>query len=191
MSNLNRPLQPNAGYILHTACPINKKLIFLSADDKAAITYHQNEARIFPSIEEVTLAGAELEQGNGAGWKASANGDYLHGDKVRVKLSSHHHLCKTLPSERDKLTSYNEGIVESTRWTNIDGKWLILAEITITIKTPGRGKNQKIRRVTCTQSVDIEHLLTAATIISIKANRVGKYKAPMQKKTKELKVTYK
>lgn len=180
----------NNGYILHTL-DSKGKIIFLSTDEMAAITYHQNEARIFSSIEAVTIAGAELEQNNGASWKASANGDYLHGDKVRIKLATFHHICKSLPSEREKLTAYNEGIVESTRWTNIDGHWLILAEITITIKTPGRSKNQKIRRVTCTQSVDIPHLLTAATIISLKANRAGKYKAPMQKKTKELKVTYK
>lgn len=161
----------SAGYILHTICPSTKKTIFLAADEMNAVTYFQQEAKVFHSISEVTIAGAELEMNNQAGWKASANGDYLHGDKVRIKLSPHHHLCKTFPAQHDKLTAYNEGIVESTRWSNVDGIWLILAEITITVKTPGRGKNDKYRRVTCTQAVDIPHLLTAATIVSIKANR--------------------
>lgn len=176
MPNLSQPLQHNTGYILHTICKETKKVLFFTSKEGYAVSYNQADAAIYNNVEEVFQAGAEFELALGRKISASVNSDFLHGDKTRIKLSRHHHLCKQFPAYAERLQSFQEGKVISTRWSNVDGIWIVLAEIEISVKAEGKGKKRTVfRKVTCTQGNEIPTLLTAATIVPIKSNRMSKY----------------
>lgn len=169
MTSLHSP-----GYIIHTLCTVTKKVLFFTSHYSHKVSYKQSEAAVYSSVEHAYQAAAILEMELSRRICASVNGDYIHGDKVRIKLAAHHHLCKQFPAYAERLQQLQEGKIISTRWSNIDGKWIVLAEINISLKAIGQGhKRTHFTKVTCTQSIDMPTLLTAATIIPIKSNRMS------------------